>query len=73
MSSAEKIIKETVHKNKRYLDALEAADKQGKKPALRKIRKNFTVDEMTFMGFQQKCMQRKRTMSSAIEELMEKF
>jgi len=73
MLSSEKLIKRTIQRNRRYLDALEAADKQGKKPALRKIRKNFTVDEIIFMEFQKKCIQRKRTMSSVIEELMKKY
>ncbi len=57
MASTERLIRETVEKNRRYLDALEAADKKGKKPALRKVRKNFTVDEIIFMEFQRKCIQ----------------
>ena len=73
MVLSEKIIEKTIQKNQRYLDALEAADKQGTKPALRKVRKNFTIDEITFQEFQQKCEQQKRTMSNVVEELMKNF
>ena len=69
----EKIIRENVVKNRRYLDALEAADKQGKKPALQKTRKNFTVDENIFLEFQGKCITERRSMSSVIEDLMRKY
>ena len=69
----EKMLKNVVEKNSRYLDALEASDKKGIKPALRKVRKNFTVDEIIFLDFQKKCSQRKRTMSGVIEELMKKY
>ncbi len=73
MPLPEKKIREIVEKNRRYLDALEAADKQGTKPALGKARKNFTVDEMIFLDFQRRCAQRKRSMSSVVEELMKKY
>jgi hypothetical protein len=70
---SEKMLKESVKKNRRYLDALEAADKKGKRPALNKVRKNFTVDEIIFLDFQKKCVKDKRSMSSVIEELMKKY
>lgn len=73
MPLSEKMIKDIVNKNRKYLDALEASDKKGKKPALRKVRKNFTVDENTFLDFQKKCIQKKISMSSVIEELMKGF
>ena len=73
MALPEKIIRETIEKNRRYLDALEAADKSGKKLALQKVRKNFTVDENIFLNFQEKCIKNHRSMSSIIEEMMKRY
>jgi len=73
MELPEKTIKKIIDQNRPYLDALEAADKQGKRPALRKIRKNFTINEITFQKFQQKCNQQQRTMSNVIEALMNTY
>ena len=73
MLLSEKMIKDIVNKNRKYLDALEASDKKGEKPVLRKIRKNFTVDEIIFLEFQKKCTQRKMSMSSVIEDMMKNF
>ncbi len=73
MPLSEKMIRDVVERNRKYLDALEAADKKGTKPALGKVRKNFTVDENVFLDFQQKCLKKKRSMSSVIEELMKEY
>jgi hypothetical protein len=73
MQQKEKKIKEIVIKNRRFLDALEAADKSGKMPKLNKIRRNFTLDEDVFLSFQERCEQEGIPMSRVLEKLMKKY
>ena len=66
-------ISSIVEKNRAYLDILEAADKKGVRPSLkRKVRKNFTLDEDIFFRFQKKCRLEKKSMSAEIEEMIRK-
>lgn len=73
MPLSDKFIRNIAEKNRKYLDALEAADKKGGRPVLRKVRKNFTVDENTFLEFHGKCHREKKSMSSVLEEFMEQY
>ena len=62
-----------VEKNRAYLDMLEAADKKGKRPTLkRKVRKNFTLDEAIFLQFQKRCRLEHKSMSAEIEAMIQK-
>ncbi len=74
MPWSEKFIKQIVEKNRKYLDALEAADKLGKRPVFhKKVRKDFTIDEDVFDEFQARCKKRNQSMSRVIEELIKKY
>ena len=74
MPLSEKLIKEVVAENRRYLDALEESDKLGRLPVVRKkIRKDFTIDEDLFFDFQEKCRKQHVPMSRVVEELIRRY
>ena len=74
MPLSEKLIKEVVEENRRYLDALEESDKLGRLPVVRKkVRKDFTIDEDIFMDFQERCRKLHVPMSRIVEDLIRRY